>query len=128
MNDQIKAGIILIQKGAAVPGSLLLETDSYSGGWGSLKNLDRSELDHKLLKVGWISLFHASEIKAKAVGLDKRKTMRTAVKRLLASAESRRFNSLEVRQVVTKSFLGMHAVMVFARPRHIQVNPVLSVP
>jgi hypothetical protein len=128
MKDQIKAGVILIQEGTAVPNSLLLETDPYSVGWGALKNLGRRELDDELFRAGWISLFHAREIKTKAVGLDKRKAIRTAVKRLLSSAESRRFNSLEVRHVVTRSFLGVHSVMVFARPRHIQINPVLSVP
>jgi len=128
MKNQIKAGAILIQEGTVVPKSLLLETDPYAAGWGSLKNLDRSALDDELLKAGWISLFHSSEIQTKAVGLDKLKAVRSAVRRLLASAESRCFNSLEVRKISTKSFLGVHAVMVFARPRHIQVNPVLSVP
>lgn len=127
MTDHIRAGAVLIQEGTVGPDSLTLETDPCSAGWRTLKNLDRREFDDELFRAGWVALCHASEIRTSGSSFDRRRAMRTAMERLLSRAESAQFNSLEVLHVATKCFLGLHSVMVFARPRHIQLNPFLSV-
>ncbi len=126
MNDQIKTGAILIEKGTVVPDSLSLERTPYSTGWESLRNVDRPEMDRELHRAGWTFFFLADQINGAGVGFDEQKAVRAVVKRLLSSVKSRCLNCLEVRQVVTKTFLGLHLVSVFAHPRHIQKSPAPS--
>ena len=126
MNDRIKTGTILMEKGTVVPDSLSLESEPYSNGWESIRNLDRRELGRELHGTGWTFFFLADEISRSAVGFNEQEAIRTAVKRLLSSIKIRCLNCLEVRRVVTKTFLGLHFVSVFAHPRHIQKSSALA--
>jgi hypothetical protein len=119
-------GAILIEEGTLVPDSLSLDSEPYSSGWGSLRNQDRRELNRELHSAGWTFFFLGDEIKRSVVGFDEPAAIRTAVKRLLSTVRSRRLNCMEVRRVVTKTFLGLHFVSVFAHPRHIQRSSALS--
>lgn len=65
------------------------------------------------------------EIKATIFGLDVQKTVRRAVKRILANLKPGEFNSLEVTHVARKRFLGVRSVTVSAHLRHIQENAFL---
>src|SRR5690349_3457073 len=44
---------ILIRNGTALPESLGLKSEPYSGNWRSVTNLDRQGLDNQLGKAGW---------------------------------------------------------------------------
>lgn len=127
MNDQITDGAILIEEGALLPDSLSLVSAHYSTGWESLKYPKRRELDHEIHRTGWTFFYLADEIKRSVFGFDEQEAIRTAVKRILSSVKSRCLNCLEIRKVVTKTFLGLHFVSVFAHPRHIQRSSTLSV-
>jgi hypothetical protein len=126
MKNQVSAGAILVEEGTLVPDSFTLDSELYSSGWGSLKNPDRGELGRELHGAGWTFFFLADEIKRSVVGFDEQEAIRTAVKRLLSSVKTRCLNCLEVRRVVTKTFLGLHFVSVFAHPRHIQKSSALA--
>jgi hypothetical protein len=120
MPDKIKAGTILIQEGALLPESLRFESEPHSPGWRLVKNLDSRGLDRKIRDAGWTFFFMAGGVNAIAVGSDLEKTTRRAVKKVLASMKSDRFNCLEIAQVAAKRFLGVPYVTVSAHPRHIQ--------
>lgn len=126
MKDKIKDGAILIEEGTLVPDSLSLVCAPYSRGWGSLMSPERREFDHEIHRAGWTFFYLADEIKRSVFGFDEQEAIRTAVKRILSNVKSRCLNCLEVRKVVTKTFLGLHFVSVFAHPRHIQRNCTLS--
>lgn len=128
MREAIEAGSILIEEGTPVPDSLLLESEPYSSGWGSVRNLDLRGLDRKLTKTGWTFFFMAGEIRATAFGFDRRRAVREAVKRIIASVKSQKCNCLEISQVAMKSFLRVPYVTVSAHARHIQEGVVFLRP
>jgi hypothetical protein len=120
MTDAIQTGSILIEKGATMPQSLLLEGGQYSSGWRSVSNLGLNELDAAIHKAGWTFFFMAGEIKITSFGFDKESAMRRAVKRVITNVESHKCNCVEITEVSAKSFLGMPYVNVSAHSRHIQ--------
>lgn len=119
MADPIKIGTILIEESAPVPESLRLESEPYSNGWKSIKNLNGYELDRKIRKAGW-AFFSFAEINARVFGFDRAKAAGRAVNRLLASVKSDSFNALEISQVAAKHFLGLPYVTVSGHVRHVQ--------
>jgi hypothetical protein len=125
MTDEIKVGTVLIKEGTLLPESLQLESESYSKGWRLVKNLDSSGMDRKLCEAGWTFFFMAGDVKATAVGSDLEKMTRRALKRVVGSMKSDRFNCLEIGHVAAKRFLGLPYVTVSAHPRHIQESMFL---
>ncbi len=68
----------------------------------------------------------AATIKVIVFGFDRQKALRRAVKQVLATVKSRRFNGAEMTHVAVKRFLGMPYVTVSAHARHIQESLYLS--
>jgi hypothetical protein len=52
MADQMNIGPIFIEEGTPSPSSLKFESEPYSNGWWSVKNLNGCELDQKLPRCG----------------------------------------------------------------------------
>ena len=126
MTDTIKTGTILVERNASMPKSLLLEGQSYSGGWRSVSNLDLNGLDAAIHKAGWTFFFMAGEIKITAFGFDKERAVRRAVKRVITNVEAHKCNCVEITDVSAKSFLGMPYVNVSAHSRHIQESSAFA--
>lgn len=124
MADQINMGTIFIEEGTPLPDSLKFESEPYSNGWRSVKNLNGYGLDRKIREVGW-TFFDLAQIKASVFGFDREKAARRALNRVLANAKEEKFNSLEVTQVAAKRFLGLPYVTVSAHVRHIQESMFL---
>ena len=53
MADEMKIGTVFIEEGTPFPNSLKFESEPYSNGWRSVKNLNGCELDRRLRAVGW---------------------------------------------------------------------------
>jgi len=124
MADQIKVGTIFIEEGTSVPNSLKFESEPYSNGWRSVKNLNGYGLEREIRAVGW-TLVNLAQIKASAFGFDREKAARRALNGVLANVKSDNFNSLEISQVAAKRFLGLPYVTVSAHARHIQESMFL---
>ena len=125
MTDTITAGTILIEEGVRLPGSGLLQTESYSDGWVAVKDTLR-EFEQSVRESGLTFFFMAGEIKARAFGFDRQKALRTALTRLMAQVKSQRCNGIEIMQVIDKSFLSVPYVTVFAHARHLQNGLLFS--
>lgn len=125
MTSEIKVGTILIKQGALLPEGLQLESEPYLQGWKLVKNLSSSGLDRKLCEARWTFFYMAEEVHAVVVGSDLEKMKRRAVKRVVASMKSERFNCLEITHVAAKRFLGLPYVTVSGHPRHIQESMFL---
>jgi len=126
MTEAIIAGNIFVQEGANLPGSsLLLPAQSDSNGWAAAKD-NRSTFEKTVEKAGWTFFFMAGEIKTTVFGFDRQKTLHAALNRLTTNANSQRCNSIEITQVVDKSFLRMPYVSVSAHPRHLQKGTCFS--
>ena len=117
---KIRAGAVFIEDGAPLPPSLRLETEAYAKGWRLVKDLDGYGLDRLIRETGWSFFYMAGEIKASFLGYSEEKSLRRAVKRILAKLKTEKFNSLEIRKTTAKLFLGLPWVTVSAHPRHVQ--------
>ena len=124
MPDTIKVGTILIKESTVLPEALRFESEPCMLGW-RFNKLDGYGLDRKIREAGWTFFCLAGEIKATVFGLDGQKTVRRAVKRILANLKSEKLNSLEITRVASKRFLGVPYVSVSARSRHIQESMFL---
>jgi hypothetical protein len=122
MAQTIKKGTILIKDGTFLPDTLQFESEPCATGWRLVKNLDGYGLGRKIHEAGWTFFYLAGEIKATIFGFDGQRTVRRAVKRILANLKSEKFNGLEVMQVDAKRFLGFPYTSVCAHSRHIQEN------
>ena len=127
MTDTITAGSILVEGGTHLPKSLLLQSESDSNGWAALKDA-RSAFEKTIQEAGWTFFFMAGEIKTTVFGFDKQKALRTALKRLIADVKLQHCNSIEITQVIGKSFLKVPYVSVFAHVRHLQKGLSFSSP
>ena len=125
MTDTITAGSILVEGGTLLPGSLLLRSESDSNGWAAFQDV-RSTFERTIQAEGWNFFFMAGEIKATVFGFDRQKSLRTALKRLIAGVKSQHCNSIEITQVVDKSFLKLPYVSVSAHPRNLQKGMYFS--
>jgi len=122
---EINTGTILINGGALLPGSLRFESEPYSDGWKTVLNLNGFGLERKIRETGWNYFYMAGEVKASVFGFDREKTLRRAVNQVLAGLKSEGFNSLEITQVATESFLGLCHTIVSAHARHVQESALL---
>src|SRR2546423_15442573 len=104
--DTIKTGTLLIEDGTILPKSLLLESQAFGAGWTSITNV-RAQFEKELVASGWTFFFMANRMQATVFGFDRQKTVHTAVKRILASAEPQACNCLEITEVTMNSFLGL---------------------
>ena len=123
MAEKINPGTLLIKEGTLLPESVCFETEPYTKGWRPVKNLDGYQLDQRISKAGWTFFSMAGEVKATGLGFDGEKALRRAVKRVIASLDSKKFNCLEITQVAAQHFLGLTCRSVSAYPRQIQRAP-----
>lgn len=124
MADQINVGTVFIEEGTPLPDSLKVESEPYSNGWRSVKNLNGYGLDRKIRDAGW-TFFDLAQIRASAFGFDREKAARRALNRVLVNVKADSFNSLEISQVAAKRFLGLPYVTVSANARHLQESMFL---
>jgi hypothetical protein len=120
MAETINTGTILIKDGTLLPEALRFESEPCATGWRLVKNLDGYGLGRKISEAGWTFFWLAGELGATVFGFDGQKTVRRAVKRILANPKSGEFNSLEITRVASKRFLGLPYASVSAHSRQIQ--------
>jgi len=123
--DPITAGSILVEKGTHLPKSFLLQGEPDSNGWAAVNDA-RSMFEKTIQKEGWTFFFMAGEIKTTVFGSDRQKALRAALKRLITDVKSQHCNSIEITRVMSKSFLSVPYLSVFAHLRHLQKGTVFS--
>jgi hypothetical protein len=125
MIDTITAGSILVEGGTLLPGSLRLQSESDSNGWAAFQDV-RSTFEKTIQAEGWNFFFMAGELKTSVFGFDRQRSLRTALKRLIAGVKSQHCNSIEIAEVVDHSFLSVPYVSVSAHPRNLQKGMYFS--
>jgi|SRR5579862_4439005 len=114
------SGTILVREDALLPAGLAVESEVFLTGWRIVKNLDVHGLARKIEEVKWNFFYLAGEIRATVLGRDRPRTLRRAVKRVLAKRKGQKFNALEITKVVSKRFFGVPLMSVATHSRHIQ--------
>ena len=126
MPETIKAGMVLIREGTLFPGAPAFESQAYSPGWRSVTGLDGFAMERKVHDAGWTFFYLAGESRATVLGQEGQKTVRRAIKQILAGLKSGNFNSLEITRVVFKHVLGVPYATVSFHARNMQKNMFLS--
>jgi hypothetical protein len=120
MTGEIKIGTMLVRQGTLLSFGKSIETQALLPGWSVVRNLDETGLRHKIEEAHWNFFYLAGETKGIAIGRVGYRTLRRAIKGVLANLEGRQFNCLQVRNVFSRRFLGVPFVRVSANSRHIQ--------
>ena len=129
MNTLLKVGTVFVQEGAVLPSEVPLETESFSRSWKAVSNLDGFAMGRKIENAKWRFFYLAGQRNATAMGNEgQQATISKAVVRIMGRLPKETYNSLEVTQIVSKRFLGIPYVRVFAHARHIQEEMQLVAP
>ena len=120
MTPTIEIGTLLVKEGTQMPESVQLEGVPYLKGWELVNNLSSAGMDRKLCDANWSFFYIAGEVSGLAFGSDSEETTRRAIKKIIASMKSDKFNCLEISRVAAKSFLRLPYVTIAAHQRHIQ--------
>lgn len=120
MNDEIKAGNVLIQEGTLLPEAPQIASETCMPGWRLATDADGHKVGREVQKAGWTFFCLAGQIKSIVFGTSDRSMIFRAIRRILANPGSKKFNSLEITRIVSKRFVGMRCMSVSAQSRHIQ--------
>jgi hypothetical protein len=120
MAETINTGSILFKDETLLSDALRFDSEPCATGWRLVKDLDGYALNRIIHDAGWSFFCIAGEIKSSVFGFEGPKTVRRAVKRMLARLTPDKFNSLQITRVASKRFLGVPYVRVSACSRHIQ--------
>jgi len=126
MSVKYASGTILLRENTLLPAGLAVESETFLTGWRIVRNLDGYGLGRSIEKAHWTFFCLASEVGATVLGRNRPETFLRAVKHVLAKREGKRFNSLEITQVIPKRFLGIPFLNVTARSRHVQESNRLA--
>jgi hypothetical protein len=77
----MKAGGILIKKGARLPQGVHIESDPCVAGWKLVRNFDGPALDLAARQAGWTFFCLAGEIKSRGFGFNMEKAAQRATTR-----------------------------------------------
>jgi hypothetical protein len=116
----IKSGTVLFKEGTLLPDGLAFDGEPYSPGWQSVKGLDGYAIGRKIPEAGWTFFYMAGEGRTTAFGREGQKTVRRAIQKILSALKSEKSNSLEITDVVFKTFLGMPYATVSFHLRNLQ--------
>ena len=120
MSANNNSGTIFIREKTHLPAGLSIESEAFLPGWRAVRNLDGYELSRKIEKARWSFFYLAGEVRTTVLGREGEEAKRRAVKRMLGRLKGRRFNCLEITEVVAKRFLGIPFLRVAAHSRHLQ--------
>jgi hypothetical protein len=120
------AGTLFIREDTIFPGGLIIETETFLPGWRAVRNCDGYRLGRKIEELKWNFFYLAGELKAIVLGRQGPASLRRALRSILAKPAARKFNSLEIREIRSRWFLGIPFVIVTANFRHIQQGLALD--
>src|SRR6202008_748890 len=102
MSEINRTRTVLIREGTPLPTALPIESEAFLPGWRIVKNLDRQALARAVEEASWNFFYLAGEMRAIVLGRERSRTLRRAIKSMLARQEGQKFNSLEITKIVSK--------------------------
>lgn len=114
--------ILLVREGAELPPDLPTENAAFLPGWRVVKNFDNYALRRKIRETNWRFLQLRGGKETKVIGRARQETLRRGVAQMLADLKDRKFNSLEITVLGSKSFLGVIFLNIAVNLRHFQCN------
>jgi hypothetical protein len=111
---------LLVKEGAELPPDLPMEDVAFLPGWRVVRNFDNYALRRKMRETNWCFLQLRGSKETRVMGRTRDEILRRGVAQILADLKGRRFNSLEITVLGSKSFLGVYFLNITANPRHFQ--------
>ena len=125
-HNNLLVGAVMTRSGTIFPSSALVHEDSYLPGWSLIRSVAGPDLDRKIRDGGWSFFFMAGSVQANAWGRQNQKTVRTAMRRVLAKLEPSAFNCLEITEISERTLFGVSYTHVAAHSRHVQTTCYLG--
>ena len=122
----MKPRTVMMQTGTFIPEPLRVEAEPCSHAWQMINSADGDLFERNLRKAGWNFFFLAETVQAMVWGHRGERTVRRALRRVLAKVRLLKFNCLEITEVTQKRFLGIPYVHVSAHSRHIQESSTMQ--
>ena len=120
MEITLKRGCIFLMEGLLLPPVLRFEGHVYSDGWKLLSRLTGGEIELCARDSSWNFIFLAEVVRRTVFGFGREGSLRRATNGVLGEARRSAFNSVEVTEITTRRFLGVHWVSVGAHFRSLQ--------
>lgn len=120
MTSEITLGTVLIRENTLLPSGVSIETQALLPGWRIVRNLDGPGLAREIGQAHWNFFYLAGETKGIAFGWMGYRTLRKAIKGVLANLEGRKFNCLQITRVFSRRLLCIPFVSISANSHHIQ--------
>ena len=123
MQGSLKNGTLIIAEGTSLPDSSKITSEPFSPGWRMITNLRGQGLDRHFSQMGWTVFQKATPLSVNSLGFGESQTVLKAFQKILRDSGSRKFNCVEITRAVTKTFLGVSYVQMYAGVRNIQKRP-----
>ncbi|MGB7436140.1 MAG: hypothetical protein WBW49_12045, partial [Candidatus Acidiferrum sp.] len=101
---------------------LSTENAAFLPGWRVVRNFDNYAFRQKMRESNWRFLQLRGGKETKVMGRARRDILRKGVAQILADLKGRKFNSLEITVLASKSFLGVVFLNLAVNLRHFQYN------
>lgn len=123
MEGSVKDGTLIIVEGTPLPDSGKITSEPFSRGWRMVTNLKGQGLDRHFSDFGWTVFQKAAPVQASILCLGKSQPFLKAFRKILRTIGARKFNCLEITNVIEKTVMGVTFVHMSARARNIQKRP-----
>jgi hypothetical protein len=120
--EDIRVGSVLIKSDARLPESPRFESKQY-GPWKLITRVDGFAVERRLSEAGWYFFFMVPGITIGSLSCSRNGAIRRGLKKVLAAIEEQSSNALEIVEITTKRFLGLHYASVVAHPRQVKNSP-----
>jgi hypothetical protein len=122
MSQPMEPSILLVRDGTLLPPDLPVEPAAFLPGWRVVKNFDNYSLRRKITGTQWKLLLLRGGKETRVMGRERPKILRQGVAQILDELKDRKFNSLEIHVLVSRSFLGMNLLNIAVNLRHFQCS------
>lgn len=126
MIDDLKPGTLLVRTNTVLPKSLARDEQVVFPDWKVIRNIDAATMERQAKEIGWHFFFVVPPLEAGALAHTRERALIKALKRILASAELRKLNAIEITSVKAVGFWIAHGACIEANARHIAQKPILS--
>ena len=103
--ESLHGEAVLVQRDTLLPETIKVEDQLVPAEWNLVSRLSPAELDKELYRAGWQFFYIPPEIRAGALGFNRKRALERALKKLLVKAHTARLNAVQITGIEAKRFL-----------------------
>jgi len=111
---------VFVRRNTFLPETVKMNDHVALGEWNPVSRLRPVELDKELYKAGWQFFYIPPEVRASALGFNRKHALERALKKLLVKADAAKLNAVQLTSVEAKKFLSIYYASIGACLRHVQ--------